>query len=231
MALRMNWLMALAPALLGLLLLLANRRDADRRAWRSWNFVLGDLERSIVAWVRLHSDVHLRVLSAVLRVARADHERGRDDEARRVMGEADAHAARHIYMGLLRLNRWSDVARTVTMLGPLPALPSKNLNLQPLRRLALVERVAGYILGSESARFLFGLKVQRAALHLLGWSFAAAVQRAQRDNGVPQALRAMETSRDDLLVIDAHGLAALERLLTALPPDDTPTAAHSETAV
>lgn len=210
----LNWLLAAVPALLGVLFLIGAKQRSERGAWRDWDAILDDDERAIVDWLRLHTSVHLRVLGGALRVARDDYEHGRHDDARHVLREVDAHAERHIHMGLARLARWEDVTRPLAALRPLPALPARDLRLHPLRRLARLQRLAALLL-SDTARFLLGLRVQRAALHMLGWAFAAALRRAQRDSGLARALDEMAVGHHDLDVLDAQAALMLECLLAA----------------
>jgi muconolactone delta-isomerase len=212
----LNWLLAAVPAFLAVLLLVLAKQRAERGAWRDWGLIAGDDQRAIVEWLRVHTAAHWQALDGALRVARDDHEQGHDEDARGVLREVDAHAGRHVRLGLARLDRWEDLARPLAALRPLPPLSTRDLRLPSLRRLARLQRLASVVV-TDTARFLLGLRVQRAALHLIGWAFAAALLRAQRPDGLPVAIHRMETGRDDLAVLDAQALVTLEALLASLP--------------
>lgn len=212
----LNWLLAAIPAFLAVLLLVRAKQRAERGAWRDWGLIAGDDESAIVEWLRVHTGAHWQALDGALRVARDDYERGHHKDARGVLHEVDAHAGRHVRIGLARLDRWQDLARPLAALRPLPPLAARDLRLPPLRRLARLQRLASFVV-TDTARFLLGLRVQRAALHLIGWAFAAALLRAQRPDGLRSAIARMETGRDDLAVLDAQAVVTLETLLLSLP--------------
>lgn len=223
----LNWLLAAIPALLGVLFLVMAKRRSERVAWRAWRAVVGDDDRAIVDWLQMQTDVHLRALAGALRVARDDHEHGHYEDVRHVLQEVDAHAERHIQQGLGRLSRWEDLARPLAALRPLPSLPTRDLSLRPLRRLARLQGLAG-VLMTDTARFLLGLRTQRAALHIIGWAFAAALRRAEQDVQLTRALDEMSTGHDDLAVLDAQAVLTLTCLLASLR--DEPTAASGKPA-
>jgi hypothetical protein len=216
-----DWLVAGALALVSLALLVVAKRHTERDAWADWDVVRGDVRAAMLEWLRVHTSVHLRALSRALRLARHEHEQsdGRPGEVRRALNEADDVAARHVYFGLERLRRWRRVARTLATLRPLPPLPAKAVKAPPLRRMAHWQRFVAAPL-SDDGRFLFGLRVQGLALHVVGWSFDAARRRAARDDRLARALGEMETGRDDLAALDAQALTIFECLLASLPSEE-----------
>lgn len=215
-----DWQVASALLFVGIALLILVRWRTERHAWSDWDVVLGDVRQAMVEWLRLHTGAHLRLLERALRLAQHAHAHDQPGETRRVLGEADDHAGRHVHFGLLRLQCWHDVASTLATLHPLPPLPAHTFRAGPLRRLARVEWLLALPL-SSSGRFLLGLRVQRLALELVGFAFAAARRRATHDVGLARALGDMQAGHDDLATLDTRAVRTFECLLRSLPDDDS----------
>lgn len=222
-----SWAHATAALLVALGLLALTLYGRRRQArWPVWEMAL-EAHAS-------HRDAHAQLEAAMtdefggledtLRLARAQRERGDDDEALRVLRLAAQHVARYVPTLLDRLWIWWDVARAVAALYPLPRLRVWRFEGWKLRGVAAGEGLLRPLLGAGRRFFLrvrvlaYGFGVVLGGFH----GTTRVLDRGQAD--VEQALRRMEALGADLGTLQAASLDVYKALLISITRETT---AHS----